>query len=258
MSTFAACTLAMLALAIPAFAQPRLDVDRRATPPMLTVTGRGEVSVRPDQATVRLGTVAQAEQAGAAQAQVNRVMEAAIEQIKALGIADEHISTAGLTLEPVYNQPPPRPMNDQPFEPRIVAFRASNAVRVRIDDLSKIGAVIDAGVSAGANQIEGITFGLKDETEARSRALRQAVQSARAKAASIAEALEIRLGPVQDVTEVTDSIMPRRELGVAMARMAADFGGTPVQPGQIQIDATVTIQYRIGGSPGPRDAAGDL
>lgn len=257
MSTLAAFALALLALALPAFAQPQPDDERRPDPPTLTVTGQAEVSARPDQATVRLGAVAQAEQAGAAQQQVNRIMEAAIEKIKALGIADAAISTAGLSLQPVYNQPPPRPANDQPFEPQIVAYRASNTVQVRIDDLSKVGPIIDAGVGAGANQLEGLTFELKDDTEAKSRALRQAVASARAKATAIAEAMDIRLGPVHNVTEVSNTFMPRMEYGVAMARMAADVS-TPVQPGQVQINATITVQYRIGGMAGGAGGAGEL
>ena len=236
---------------------PPRDRDDRAhdQPPMLTVTGEGESAARPDRAVVRLGAAAQAETAAAAQDQVNQVMQAAIEAIRAAGIREEMISTAGISLYPVYSDQVPRPMpagqhQQRPPEPRIVAYRASNSVRVTVDDLTKVGDVIDEGVKAGANQVEELSFQLKDDTAARREALTGASKQARAKADAIAQALGLRIDGVIEVSEGGVQVMrPRMELARAGAA-AMEAAGTPVQPGQVEVRATVTVTYRVSPADG--------
>src|SRR5688572_15241766 len=130
------------------------------TLPSLIATGDGEVSVRPDRAVVRLGATAEAKDAKTAQEQVNTIVAKALEAIVELGVRQENISTAGLSLYPVFSNPsfqPPRE-GEEAQEPRIVGYRASNTLQIRIDDLKQVGAVIDAGVGAGANQLESLNF----------------------------------------------------------------------------------------------------
>lgn len=216
----------------------------RLRPPTLTVSGQAESSARPDQAILRLGTVAQAEQASAAQERVSAVMTQAIDAIKALGVKDESISTIGLSLHPVYAAHHPRPGEVQPVEPRIVGYRASNSIQVRLDDLNLVGTVVDAGVTAGANQIENLSFGLKDDTAARSAALRDASHRARAKADTIAEAMNVRIDSVLEINEGGVQVFPHR-YEMAGRGVAAMDAGTPIQPGQVQVQALVTVTYRI-------------
>lgn len=223
-------------------AQPSNHMDRERVP-TLTVMGQAESSARPDEAVVRLGTVAQAEHASAAQEQVNEVMTRAIEAMRELGVREESITTVGLSLHPVYSQQPPRPMQDQPIEPRIIAYRASNTIQVRLSDLGKIGEVIDAGVSSGANNVEGITFGLKDDTAARNAALRDAAQQAKAKADAIADAMNLKIDGVLEISEGGVQVMPKY-YEMARGAVAMD-AATPIQPGQVQVNATVTVTYRI-------------
>jgi uncharacterized protein len=232
-------------------AQPPLDPDRDHRPrePLLSVSGRGEVNARPDRATVILGAVAQSEQAGEAQRQVNRIMQQAFEQIRQLEIPEEAITTVGLSLEPVYSRPG---RGEHEFEPRIVGFRARNAIRVRVDELGQVGPVIDAGVAAGANQLQGLHFELRDDRDARREALRQAVQDARLKAEAISQAMGLRLEQVMEVAEADVGFRPP-EPRFEMARMAsADAMPTPVQPGQVQITASVVVRYRIAGGDANR------
>lgn len=237
--------------------QPEAPVEeRRERPvPTLTVSGEGEVSSPPDRAVVTLGAVAQAEQASAAQEQVNAVMRATIEAVRAIGIEEASISTVGVSLYPVYSDRQPRPagqrLEPEP-EPRIVAYRASNSVRVVIDDLSKVGDAIDAGVTAGANQVQGLSFELQDDTQARGEALTAAAKQARAKAEALAAALGLSLDSVLAVSEGgVDVIGPRMDY--ASARVSLMSASTPVQPGQVDVQATVTIRYRISPSEKPWD-----
>jgi uncharacterized protein YggE len=118
--------------------------------PFLTVNGEGQVPAAPDQAVLRLGAAAQAQEAAAAQEMVNEIMQRALQAIKAVGIPPERITTVGLSLWPVYTQHRPK-SGEEPGVPKIAAYRASNTIRVQVDDLSAVGRVIDAGVAAGSH-----------------------------------------------------------------------------------------------------------
>jgi uncharacterized protein YggE len=113
-----------------------------------------------------------------------------------------------------------------------------------LENLSLVGPVIDAGLKAGANQLEGVQFGLRNDLPSRQQALKQAVDDARSKAMTMADALRVNLAEVLEAAEGGVSIIADRVEPLA-ARAMAVAGETPVSPGQIQVNATVTIRYRI-------------
>ncbi|MDM7915178.1 MAG: SIMPL domain-containing protein [Candidatus Eisenbacteria bacterium] len=206
-------------------------------------SGRGVVDVAPDRAIVLLGATVQDERADVAQQQVNRILEKAIDAIRRLGIHEEDLQTAGLSLQPVYSNPPYEPRGGEGGgEPRIVGYRASNVLRVRVDAIDRVGSVIDAGVREGANEIQGISFDKIDPAPARQEALRRAVAEARGKAQAMAEALGVRLGDLLQATESGSG--PIQPYGT-MLRMEASQAATQVQPGRIEIEGTVTLRYAI-------------
>jgi uncharacterized protein len=208
----------------------------------LTVTGTGEAMAAPDRAVVRLGATAQAAEAAAAQLNVNDIIEKALSQIENAGIAKRSIRTSGLTLTPIYA--PQKP--DRATEPRVVAYRAGNVVEVTVEDIKLVGKAIDAGLGAGANRLEGVTFGLKDDLPQRNIALKKAVEEARAKAQTIARSLDISLGGVREVVEGGVHILPQERFAASRAMIAADGMQTPVEPGEVRVQASVTIHYDIG------------
>lgn len=172
----------LMVLAIyPASVLAQTDLKEAAPTPTLTVTGHGEVWAAPDQAIIRLGVISQAKEASDAQQQSSKVVSLALEKFKQMNIPSEKITTAGLTLSPVFSRQNPK-AQEEPFEPLIVAYRARNTLQVVIDDISKVGEVIDTGVKAGANQLEGLSFELKEDSKYKDQALRLAVQEARRKA----------------------------------------------------------------------------
>lgn len=213
--------------------------------PVLTVSGSGEARVAPDEANVRLGVIAQAATARAAQDQVSRSAGAVLEAIRKLGIKDQDIQTSGLSLSPLYSQG--RPGVEENQAPRITGYQANNTVTVRVEDLTKVGPVIDAGLAAGANTLEGVEFGLRNDEAARAQALADAAGKARAKAQTLAKALGLTLGNILEVAEGGVSITPPpypRYGRVAMTELAA-AADTPVSAGQVGVQASVTIRYRI-------------
>ena len=217
--------------------------------PGLTVFGRGEVAAAPDTAVVRLGAVSQAETAGAAQGRVDAAIREILQGIKRLGIPEEKIATTQLTLSPVYRSRSKGSPEDTQ-EPAIVGYRAGNIVRVTVDDLKLIGRVVDAGLAAGANRVDGISFDLKDDSPQRRQALGLAARDAQTKAQSIAAALGVRLGRVRSVSEGgVNLVRPRLDAVAAYAVREA----VTVQPGQLQVEASLTVSYDIvDGAPSPR------
>jgi hypothetical protein len=191
---------------------------------------------------VSLGAVVEAKQALDAQKQIAQVMQRVIKDIKAQGIPDERIRTVGLSLNPVYSHPVPKAGQD-PETPRIVAYRASNTVRVQVDDLERVGGVIDAGIAAGANQLAGLAFDLRDDLKYRKQALQLAAQEARTKAEAMASALQLHLGEILEIREEAGPVIHPAERRLAAPAAA----GTPIQPGQVQINASVSVRFRLMG-----------
>jgi uncharacterized protein YggE len=210
---------------------------------LLTVNGNGELWVEPDEATVRLGVEAQEPDARQAQEQVNRVAGEILRQVRAVGIPAESIQTAELRLTPVYSRSDPRQVESQ--QPRIIAYQASNVVSVRIEDLDLLGRVLDQGLGAGANRLEGVSFSLRDDLPWRKKALAVAVAEARAKAEAMATALDVRLEGVKEAQEGGVSIVTPRFAETRMMTAQVAAAPTPVASGQIQIAASVTLVYRI-------------
>ena len=241
--TFAAL-LTLLALPLAAQAPRPAGGPPMDPVPTLIVSGSGTARVAPDEAHVRLGVLAQAPTARAVQDQVNRVAGAVLEAVRKLGIPAEGIQTSGLSLNPLYSQVVTKAGENQP--PRITGYQANNTVTIRVGDLAKTGPVIDAGLGAGANSLDGVDFGLRNDEAARAQALADAARTARAKAETLAKALGVRLGEILEVAEGGVSITPPPSPRYGMARMeAASMAPTPVSAGQVGVEASVTLRYRI-------------
>jgi uncharacterized protein YggE len=109
---------------------------------------------------------------------------------------------------------------------------------VTVNDINAAGSVIDTATQAGATRIDGLRFGLRDEEPARAQALRAAGQKARAKADAIAIGLSVRLGAVL-MAEEGVSVRP------VGADRTAQATATPVEPGTLEVQATVTLDVEI-------------
>jgi hypothetical protein len=206
--------------------------------PTITVEGMGMVRTAPDEAMVRLGITRQATTARQAQDQTSGVARDILTALTRLRIPRERIQTSQLSLFPVYAE-----HQDPNAPPAIVGYRASNTVSIRIENLPIIGQVVDAALAAGANQVEGVTFGLRNEAPAREQALRDAVMQARSKAQALAQGLQLRMGPVLEVQETGVAIRP--PILYAAERMSG--ASTPVSPGEVEVSANVTVRFRITG-----------
>jgi hypothetical protein len=238
-----AAALALSVLPVPVTAQPRESAE--PVVPVLSVQGSGSSRVDPDLATVRLGVLAQAPTAQAAMQQVNQTANAILAAVRKLGVGEKDIQTSDLNLNPVYTQAPP---DDRGGEPRISGYQASNIISIRLTKMDLVGPAVDAGLGAGANRLDGVAFGLQNDAGARAEALAQAAAAARAKAATLAKALDVRLAEIIEVVEGGVSVFtPLRTSRMAMEAMSVDT--TPVSSGQVGVEASLTLRYRIEPCP---------
>lgn len=203
--------------------------------PTITVNGEGQVSARPDMATVTLGVETVGASANTALAENTAATAKMLDTLKSAGIAAKDMQTSDLTLGPRWEQP-------QQGEAKVVGFVASNNVTVTVRDLNKLGSVLDAVVQNGANTFQGLRFGLADPKPNADAARKAAVADAMARAHLYAEAAGVKLGPVQSLTESFTGQSPR-----PMMRMAADSGaGVPLAEGEVSVNANVTVVFRLG------------
>ena len=209
----------------------------------VTVEGGGRVSAQPDTAIVSVSVVTQNRSAIEAQQQNASRTTAVIDALKRTAGADAEIKTSGYVLIPqrVYKE-------NQP--PTITGYEARNSITVTLSDLNRTGAVIDAAASAGANNIDGVSFTLRRDTQARGEALQQATQAALAKAKALAQTFGGRILRIVAVEE--GGATPRPLTYAAPEAIAARTADTPIETGSLEINAQVRLIAEIETSENPR------
>lgn len=206
----------------------------------VTVSATGIVEREPEQAVVTVAVETFAPTASEAAAQNAEQMEALVQALERQGISQDLIRTVGYSIHPEYD----REARPEPGEPRIVGYRAINRVRITVDPLARTGAVVDSAIEAGANRVEGLAFQLRDPEAARLDALREAVTKARTEAQALAAAAAQRLGPLVALSTGAGPPRPLARSSFDTAELAA-AAVTPVEPGTMEISATVTAVYAL-------------
>jgi uncharacterized protein YggE len=192
----------------------------------ITVQGMASVVSVPDRAELSFGVESQAQTAKAALAANAAELRRVIAAVKAAG--GTNVKTQSVSLSPRYNE-----------QNEVQAFVATNTVSATIKEIGRAGALIDAAVDAGANQVYGPSLSTSDQGELYRTALKAAVADARARAQSLASASGLALGRITAIVESGGST-PQP---YAVADKAMEAGSTPIEPGTQQLTATVTLTF---------------
>lgn len=204
-------------------------------PPTVSVTGEASISVPPDLAQIDSGVTTEAKTAREASEANNKAMGGVLQALKNAGLAEKDIQTSRLSLSP---QSAPNRNANAPF--LIVGYRASNRVTVTIRDITKVADTIDVLVSAGANEISGISFMVSKASKLLDDARAEAIADARRKAEIYAKAANISIGaPISISEETAPGPMPYRKMAADMAASA------PVAQGQETLRVSVSVSYEI-------------
>jgi hypothetical protein len=221
-------TLAAAALAsAPALAQTNAEFAATT----VSLSAIGDVKITPDRATLNLGVMAEAPNAADAMRQNASRMAAVIAALKSRGVPERSIRTQGLNLQAEYSYAPNQPQ-------RLTGYRALNTVAVTVEDMDKVGGLLDAAVAAGANQINGVSFSLNNPAAAEDQARAEAIKALKAKAEVYAQANGLKVA--------------------RLVRMSEGAGSQGIQP--LGLNEVVVTGTRIGGaaSPLPPVSAGEM
>jgi uncharacterized protein YggE len=236
-SAFGAACLAIGLAAGAAAASEPADIlpGPRGLPPRprtISVIGEGEATGTPDVARTSLGVEVRSPKAGLAVAEANARMTAVIAALKKAGIAAKDIRTTEFSVN--FERPPEPP-------PQSGQYRVRNVVEVAIRNRDRVGDALDAALSAGANDVFGISFSIDDPRPLRSRARESAVADARGRADDLARASGVALGPLLSLSE-EGAFSPRP---IAMRAMSMT-AGPPIESGELTVTAQVHAVYEIG------------
>jgi len=196
----------------------------------IVVAGQGSIAARPDRAQLSFGVSSDAKTASAALRTNAAEMTKVIAALKSQGIAAADLRTDLVSLSSRYSQ------NGE----TVVGYTATNSVSATVRNLAKIGAIIDAAVDAGANQVSGPNLVRSSAASLYRAALRAAIADARGKARTIAAASGLHIRRITDVAE--SSAAP--SLTPLTAKASAD-ASTPVETGSTLVEATVTVTFAV-------------
>jgi uncharacterized protein YggE len=207
----------------------------------ISVSGTGHIVLTPDTADLRLGVSSTAKTVKAARSAAAASMTAVIASLKSLGIADKDIQTTTLSLQPVYDYS----YNATP--PKLTGYQLSNAIAVTVRNLDKLGDAIDNALAAGATTLDGVSFRVADQTAAEGQARQAAMDEAKAKAKTLADAAGISISGVASISETVAPVPypVYYGLGAAAGAPQADVK-TPVAAGSTEVTVTDAVVYLIG------------
>lgn len=199
----------------------------------ITVVGTGTSKATPDTVTVQVGVQSQAATAREALDQNGASMQALITKLKEAGIADKDLQTSNFGINPTYD-------NDGRA---VTGYQVSNSVTITIREIAKASELLDKVVSAGANNVSGISFGFADTAALQATAREQALANARTRAEGMAKATGGALGQVLIINE-TPMLTPMSMTNVMFDR-AAGQPVAPIQAGEQSIEAQVQVTFEL-------------
>ena len=205
-------------------------------PSTVTVTGEASVTAVPDQAWVRVGAESRSKISKEAQQRNAEAMTAVQQKLASMGIEKDAVRTIAIDLQPEFDY----------VNGRQVArgYVARNTIEVRVDDLARLGGVLDAVVASGATSLNGLRFDVKNRIAVEQQALQAAVGAANAKAAAVAAGAKRAIDRVIRIEEIFVGGGGPEPM---MMRSMAQRGDaqTPVAAGEIEIRAQVRLTAAI-------------
>lgn len=218
-----------LLLAVPVYAQTS-DASQ------ITVIGEGVIKATPDQAWVSIGVESRSKVSKDAQQRNADVMSAVMQKIMSFGIPKDAIKTTAIDLQLEFDYANGKQTTR--------GYVARNTVEVRVDELTKLGDVLDAAVASGATAIHGVRFDVKERDKSEASALQAAVKNGLSKAQAVASAAGRGVDRIMKIEEQFSGGRPPMPMFREVA-MAQAGGATPVAPGELEIRAQVSVTVAI-------------
>lgn len=225
--------LALMMGAAASLSTPALAAEQRT----LSMGGHGEAKAAPDLVSINAGVTTSAPTAAAALSANTTRMKGVFAALTRLGVPEKNIQTVNFSVSPQYANN--RENNEAP---RVTGYQVNNQVSVLLEDVSRLGGALDALVTAGANQMHGINFSIKEPAPLLAKARADAIADAKLRAETYARAAGVTLGPIQSISESGGVVMPYRADRMMMASAPK---AVPVAAGEESVTADVSVVWEI-------------
>jgi len=205
----------------------------------IRVTGRGEVTAKPDTGFFTVGIEVTARTVADARDEAADAANDVIASIRSNGVDSEDIKTTSLSIFPEYSYP------GDGEQPTVAGYRVATSVTVTVRELDRFSGIVDDAVAAGSDavRLSGIWFDIEDTAALLEQAREIAMQDARDKAGQLAELADVDLGEPLSISETTSTQPPS-----VPGEGRDDAGGDtpiPVEPGTGTVTVTVDVRWSI-------------
>jgi len=205
---------------------------------VITIDGEGKVSGKPTLANVDVGVYSEGKDVPSVQNDNTNKVNAILKAVKALGIADADIQTSNYSINPRFDY--------NNGKQTLVGYTVSQSVRIKVRDLTKVGDVLARAGESGANQVNGVTFSIDDPSAMKADARKKALDDARAKANTLADALGVHIVRVVTFAESSSAPQPPMPVYAKMDAYATGGVSSPeIQAGSLDVTSNVSVTYEI-------------
>jgi uncharacterized protein YggE len=208
-----------------------------AETPVIVTQGEGSVKRPPDRVWVMIAAESRAKSPNDAQRANADAMSAVMQKLKGASLPADAIRTTAYDLQPEFDYANGRQT--------LRGYVARNTIEVRVDDIPKVGQILELAVGSGATSVSGVRFDLQDRSSAEREALRLAVADARRRADAAASGAGVRVDRIVRIEEHRAYMGEPRPMMMAMRQEGGGGGQPPITPGDLEIKATVTLTAAI-------------
>ncbi|WP_430907700.1 SIMPL domain-containing protein [Maribacter sp. 2-571] len=208
-----------------------------------SVTGEAIVRVAPDQVVLQLGVESRGEDLLKTKSENAEIISKAMAYCREQDIADKHIQTDYVHMNPTYNY-------DAPADLRY--YTVDQALSITLQRPEQYEEILTELLKIGINKVQGISFNTTKLKENRTLARKMAVEAAKEKALFLASEVGITLGEVTNVSEYSQNLSSGfgRFSGSNMSQNIVQNGANDMaidglSVGMIPIKASITLTYRI-------------
>jgi uncharacterized protein YggE len=209
--------------------------------PQIVVSGRGEIKVSPDRATIQISVQTRAATAAGAAAENATKLQGVLTALRALGLTNDQLSTMNYNVYPEQRYVPDK-------EPVIIGYNVTNTVLADVRRLNQVGPVIDAALAHGANMITSLQFYASNTEIARRAAIASAIEKARADADAAARAANGSLGGLLEINIGAYAPPPPRPMMMMKASGVSAQADTPINPGEETLTVEVMTRWKFLGA----------
>ena len=236
---FLVLTVLVLALVLSACGPTTINQEAQPAIRMLNVNGVGQAYLTPDIAYIYIGVHTESDTAADAVSTNTEKTTAVKDAIRKAGVDAKDISTTNFSIYPSQQYSPDGKVSG-------TTYMVDNTVYVTVRKIDGLGKLLDEVVGAGANSINSIQFDVADKSAAVKEARAKAVTDAKTQAQELADAAGITLGDIQTISFYDNSPAPMPMYGKGGGGGGmAEGAAVPIQPGQLTIAVTVSINYSI-------------